>query len=164
MSARISVALLALALAFGNAARATPIEDIRDTNVSQLEFGGFKLEVGLMGIKDWPFPIEGASVSFGLDPDRIEIVVAVQKAAAQPFRTVCTRTIERVRGFLYVDADGVPLMGRSHLGGYFRGPWRGAERETALRGLDAAARIRVDVVGSGTCQAALIKGPINFLE
>jgi hypothetical protein len=164
MNTRFRIALVALAIAIGNTAQATPIEEIRDTKVSQLEFGGFKLEVGLMGIKDWPFPIEGASVSFGLDPDLIEIVVAVRKAAAEPFRTVCTRTVERVREFLYVDAKGVALMGRSHLGGYFRGPWQGAQRETALRELDAAAHIRVDVVGSGTCQAALIKGPITFLK
>jgi hypothetical protein len=164
MNTRFTIALVALAIAVGSTAQATPIEDIRDTKVSQLEFGGFKLEIGLMGIKDWPSPIEGASVSFGLDPDRIEIVVAVRKAAAEPFRTICTRTVERVREFLYVDAKGVALMGRSHLGGYFRGPWQGAQRETALRGLDAAALVRVDVVGSGTCQAALIKGPITFLE
>ena len=53
-------------------------------------------------------------------------------------------------------------MGRSYLGSYFRGPWRGALREAALRALDASTLIRVDVVKRGSCHAALIKAPVTF--
>ena len=68
----------------------------------------------------------------------------------------------RVRQLLYVDADGKALIGRSNLGAYFQGPWRGDLRETVLRALDASTLIRVDVVKRGSCQAALIKAPITF--
>lgn len=162
MNARLAVLLLALAAAFSGAARATPFDDLHDAPVSKLEFGSFKLEVALTGIKDWPFPIEGANVSYRLDPDQIEIVVAVRKVRAESFRTACARTVGRVREFLYVDANGVAPMGRSFLSAYFRGPWRGPQREAALRQLDADTLIRVDVVGSGSCQAALIKAPVTF--
>ena len=53
-------------------------------------------------------------------------------------------------------------MGRSYLGSYFRGPWRGNVRELALRTLDASTLIRVDVVKRGSCQAALVKAPVTF--
>ena len=162
MNTQIAVLVLALAAAFSSTVQATPLEQLRDAPVSKLEFGSFKLEVGLIGIKDWPFPIEGASVSSKLDPDQIEIVVAVRKVGAESFRTVCARTLGRVREFLYVDANGVAPMGRSYMGSYFRGPWFGGARETALRALDAITVIRVNVVGSGSCQAALIKGPVTF--
>jgi hypothetical protein len=67
-----------------------------------------------------------------------------------------------VREFLYVKADGVAPMGRSHLIFYFRGAWRGDAREAASRALDASTRIRVDVVGRGSCQAALVGAPVTF--
>ena len=162
MNIRIAVLLLALAAAFTSTVQATPLEQLRDAPASRLEFGSFKLEVGLIGIKDWPFPIEGASVSSKLDPDQIEIVVAVRKVGADSFRTACARTLGRVREFLYVDANGVAPMGRSYLGAYFRGPWVGSAREAVLRALDAITVIRVNVVGSGSCQAALVKGPVTF--
>jgi hypothetical protein len=158
----VAVVLLALACAFSSVVDATPLNDIRDAPVSRLEFGGFKLEVALTAIKDWPFPIEGASVSFKIDPDQIQIVVAVKRVRTESFRTACTRTVERVRGFLYVDANGDVPMGRSYLGSYIRGPWRGNAREIALRAMDASTAIRVDIVGSGSCHAALIKAPITF--
>lgn len=154
--------LLASAAAFGSTVQATPLGQLRDARVSKLEFGSFKLGVGLIGIKDWPFPIEGASVSYDLDPDQIEIVVAVRKDRAETFRNVCTKTLGRVREFLYVDANGVAPMGRSYRGAYFGGPWSGGARETAFRALDSITLIRVNVVGSGSCQAALIKGPVTF--
>lgn len=162
MNTQIAVLLLALATAFSGTVQATPLEQLRDAPVSELEFGSFKLEVALVGIKDWPFPIEGASVSYKVEPDQIEIVVAVRKVPAESFRTACARTLGRVREFLYVDANGVAPMGRSDMGSYFRGPWVAGVREVALRGLDAITRIRVNVVGSGSCQAAVIKGPITF--
>jgi hypothetical protein len=162
MNTHIAVLLLVLATAFSSTVQATPLEQIRDAPVSKLEFGSFKLEVALIGLKDWPFPIEGASVSYRLDPDQIEIVVAVRKVGAETFRTACARTLGRVREFLYVDVNGVALMGRSYLGAYFRGSWRGEAREAALRALDAITLIRVDVVGSGSCHAALIKAPVTF--
>ncbi len=130
--------------------------------MSRLEFSSFKLEVALNGIKDWPFPIEGATVSYQVDPDQIQILVAVKIARDEPFRAACARTLGRVRELLYVDADGNAPMGRSYLGSYFRGPWRGAVREAALRTLDASTRIRVDVVKRGSCRAALIKAPVTF--
>ena len=162
MNTQIAVLLLASAAAFSSTVQATPLEQLRDAPVSKLEFGSFKLEVALIGIKDWPFPIEGASVSYELDPDQIEIVIAVRKVPAESFRTACARTLGRVREFLYVDANGVAPMGRSYMGSYFRGPWNGGARETALRALDAITLIRVNVVGSGSCRAALIKGPVTF--
>jgi hypothetical protein len=158
----IAFLLLALATAFSSTVQATPLNDIRDAPVSRLEFGGFKLEVALTAIKDWPFPIEGASVSFTIDPDQILIVVAVKKVRAEAFRAACAKTVERVRGFLYLDANGDAPMGRSYLGSYIRGPWRGNAREVAFRAMDASTLIRVDVVGNGSCQAALIKAPVKF--
>jgi hypothetical protein len=162
MKTQIAILLLASATAFSSTVQATPLEQLRDAPVSKLEFGSFKLELGLIGIKDWPFPIEGASVSYKIDPDQIEIVVAVRKVGAESFRTTCARTLGRVREFLYVDANGDAPMGRSYMGSYFRGPWRGDAREAALRALDAITLVRVNVVGSGSCQAALIKGPVTF--
>jgi hypothetical protein len=162
MNTQIAVLLLASAVAFSSTVQATPLEQLRDGPVSRLEFGSLKLEVGLIGIKDWPFPIEGASVSYKFDPDQIEILVAVRKVPAESFRTACERTIGRVREFLYVDASGVAPMGRSDLGSHFRGPWVGGAREAALRALDAITQVRVNVVGSASCHAALIKGPVTF--
>lgn len=162
MNTRIAVLLLALAAAFGSTARATPLDELGGTPVSKLEFGSFKLEVALTSIKDWPSPIEGASVSYRRDPDQIEILIALKEVHPDSFRAACAKTVRRVREFLYVDADGVAPMGRSFLGSYFRGLWKGAQREAALRALDADTLIRVDVVGRGSCQAALIKAPITF--
>src|ERR1035437_8966103 len=84
--------LLALATAFSSTVQATPLDELRTAPVSMVEFGSFKLEVALTGIKDWPFPIEGASVSYKIDPDQVEIVVAVRKVPAESFRTACART------------------------------------------------------------------------
>lgn len=162
MSTPISALLLAL-IAFSSSVEATPLDELGKAPVSKLEFGSFKLEVGLMGIKNWPFPIEGASVSYKLDPDRIEIIIAVRKVRAGSFRTACGRTVGRVREFLYVNADGVAPMGRSFLSSYFLGAWRGKAREAALRELDADTLIRVDVIGRGSCEAALIGAPIKFV-
>lgn len=162
MRTQFAVLFLALAAAFSSKVQATPLEEIGDVPVSRLEFSSFKLEVALAGIKDWPFPIEGASVAYRVNPDQIEIVVAVKIARDESFRTVCGRTLGRVREFLYVNADGNAPMGRSYLGSYFRGPWRGALREAALRALDASTLIRVDVVKRGSCHAALIKAPVTF--
>jgi hypothetical protein len=162
MSTPISALLLAL-IAFSGSVEATALDDLGKATVSKLEFGSFKLEVGLLGIRDWPFPVEGASVSYRLDPDRIEIIVAVRKVRAESFRSACGRTLGRVREFLYVNADGVAPMGRSFLSSYFMGPWRGSAREAALRELDADTRIRVDVIGGGSCEAALIGAPIRFV-
>lgn len=162
MNTLVAVLLLALASAFSGTVQAGPLDQLRDAPVSKLEFGSFKLEVALIGLKDWPFPIEGASVSYRLEPDQIEIVVALRKVPTESFRTACARTLGRVREFLYVDANGIARMGRSYLGSYFRGPWRGDAREAAFRALDAITLIRVDVVGSGSCHAALIKAPVTF--
>jgi len=162
MNIFLAALLLALATAFSSAVQATPLEELREATVSKLEFGSFKLEVALNGVKDWPFPIEGASVSPKLNPDQIEIVVAVKIVRTESFRTACARTLGRVRELLYVDANGVAPMGRSFLSAYFRGPWRGDTREAALRTLDANTLIRVDVVKRGSCHAALIKAPIAF--
>jgi hypothetical protein len=162
MKTPVAVLFLAFASAFSGNVQATPLEEINDLPVSRLEFSSLKLEVALAGIKDWPFPIEGASVSYTLNPDQINIVVAVKIASGEPFRTACARTVGRVRELLYVDADGNAPMGRSYLGSYFRGPWLGAVRESALRTLDASTRIRVDVVKRGSCHAALIKAPVTF--
>ena len=164
MKNNISVLLLALAAAFSCSVQATPLMDLRDARVSQLEFGGFRLELALMAIKDWPYPIEGAGVNYQLEPEQIEIVIAMKKVGAESFRTVCGRTVARVREFLYVDVNGVAPMGRSYLSAYFRGPWRGPAREVALRAVDAITLLRVNVIGSGSCQAALIKAPVTFQE
>ncbi len=162
MKTHIAVLFLAFATAFSSTVQATPLEEIHGVPVSRLEFGSFKLEVALDGIKDWPFPIEGAGVSFKVNPDQIEIVIAVKIAGAEPFRTACARTVARVREFLYVDANGVAPMGRSYLGSYFRGPWSGVAREAALRTLDANTLVRVDVLKRGSCQAVLVKAPVTF--
>jgi len=162
MNTLIAVLFLAFATAFGGAVQATPLEEIHGVPVSRLEFASFKLEVALTGIKDWPFPIEGASVSYDVNPDHIGIVVAAKIARDEPFRTACARTVGRVRELLYVDAEGKASMGRSNLGSYFRGPWRGELREAALRALDANTIIRVDIVKRSSCQAALIKTPVTF--
>jgi hypothetical protein len=159
---KFAILLLASTAAFSNAVRATPLEQLRDGTVSRLEFASFKLEVALTGLKDWPFPIEGAGVSYKFDPDQIEIVVAVRKVPAESFRAACSRTLGRIREFLYVDANGVAPMGRSYMGSYFKGSWRGSAREPALRALDAITRIRVDVVGGGSCHAALLNEPVAF--
>ena len=162
MKTYIAAFSLAFAAALSSNVQATPLEEINDLPVSRLEFSSFKLEVALDQIKDWPYPIDGASVSYQVDPDQIEILVAVKIAPGVPFRAACARTLERVREFLYVDADGNARMGRSNLGAYFTGPWLGQVREFALRTLDASTRIRVDVVRRGSCRAALIKAPITF--
>lgn len=164
MKTRVTVLCLALAAAVSASARATPLEEIHGLAVSRLEFSSLKLEVALAAIKDWPYPIEGASVSFKVDPDQIEIHVALKIAGNEPFREACGRTLARVREFLYVDADGNARMGRSDLGSYFRGPWTAKQRETALRALDASTSIHVDVVKRGSCQAALIKAPVTYRE
>jgi hypothetical protein len=162
MNRLMAVLLLASAAAFTCGARATPLDELGGTPVSKLEFGSFKLEMALTAVADWPHPVEGVSVSYRRDPDQIEILVAVRTVDADSFRTACAQTVGRVREFLYVDADGVAPMGRSFLGSYFRGPWKGAAREAALRALDAHTLIRVDVVGRGSCHAALIKAPVTF--
>ncbi len=162
MKTSIAFLLVALAATSSATVQATPLSDVRRLQVSQLEFGAFRLETALAGIRDWPSPINGAGVSSHVDPDRIEIVVALGKVRADAFRSACARTIERVREFLYVDANGVPRTGRSYLSSYFQANWTGPERETALRTIDAATRIRVDVVGAGSCQAGLVKAPITF--
>jgi len=162
MNTRIAVLILALAAAFSGSVRATPLEELGRTPVSKLEFGSFKLEVALSGIGDWPSPVEGAGVSYRRDPDQIEIRVAVMSVPADSFRKVCAQTVGRVREFLYVNADGVAPMGRSFLGSYYRGLWKGAAREAALRALDADTLIWVDVVGRGSCHAALTNAPVTF--
>ena len=162
MKIYIAVLSLALASAFSGSVQATPLEDIHGVPLSRLEFGSLKLEVTLTGIKDWPFPIEGASVSYKVNPDQIEIVVAVKIDRGEPFRAACAQTVGRVRELLYVDATGNAPMGRSYLGSYFQGPWRGDLREAALRALDASTLIRVNVVKRGSCHAALIKAPVTF--
>jgi len=162
MKIPVAILLLVLATAFGGTAQATPLEDVHGLPVSRLEFGSFKLEVALAGIKDWPFPIEGAGVSFKINPDQIEIVVAVSLAGSEPFRAACARTITRVREFLYVDANGTAPMGRSYLSSYYRGPWIGVAREAALRTLDTNTLVRVDILKRGSCQAALVKAPVTF--
>ena len=162
MSVRVAVLLSALILVISGSVAASPLEDLAEAPVSALEFGGFKLEVALSEIKDWPFPIEGAGVFSQLNPDQLEISVGVSEARGASFRTICSKTLERVRNFFKVDANGVPLVGRSFLSSYFRGPWHGAERETALRALDTVTIIKILVVGGGSCQAALTQAPITF--
>ena len=164
MKTPVAVLFLAVAAAFGGNVQATPLEQIHELPVSRLEFSSLKLELALAAIKDWPFPIEGAGVSFKVNPDRIDIVVAVKIARDEPFRAACARTVARVRELLYVNADGNAPMGRSYLGSYFRGPWQGPQREAALRALDASTRIQVDVVKRGSCRAALINAPVTFEE
>lgn len=163
MRTYIVVLFWALAVAFSSIVQATPLEEIHQVPVSRLEFGSLKLEVALTEIRDWPFPIDGASVSYKVNPDQIEIVVAVKIGREESFRTACARTVVRIRELLYVDADGNAPMGRSHLSSYFRGQQRrGDLREGALRALDASALIRVDVVKRGSCRAALIGAPVKF--
>jgi hypothetical protein len=161
MSARAAGLLMALACACGTV-RAAPLDALGGTPVSKLEFGSFKLEVALTAINDWPYPVEGVSVTYRRDPDQIEIRVAVKEVRADSFRAACAKTLGRVREFLYVGADGTAPMGRSYLGSYYRGPWKGEAREAALRELDADTLIRVDVVGRGGCHAALIKAPVTY--
>jgi hypothetical protein len=162
VSARAAAALLALAVGCGGAAHAAPLEQLGGTPVSKLEFGSFKLEVALTGMHNWPYPVEGVGVSYRRDPDQIEIRVAVKEVPADAFRAACAKTLGRVREFLYVGADGVAPMGRSDLGSYYRGLWKGEAREAALRELDADTLLRVDVVGRGGCHAALIKAPVTY--
>lgn len=162
MKTHVAVPFLVLAAAFSSTVQATPLEEIGKVPVSRLEFSSFKLEIALTGLKDWPFPIEGVGVSYKVNPDQIEIAVALKIDREEPFRTACGRTIARVRELLYVGASGDAPMGRSYLGSYFRGPWRGDQREAALRALDANTLIRVNVVKRGSCQAALVKAPVTF--
>jgi len=162
MHAHIVVLFFVLATAFAGTVQATPLEDIHKVPVSRVEFGSLKLEIALAGIKDWPFPIDGAGLSFKVNPDQIVIVVAVTIARDESFRTACTQTVARVRQLLYVDANGNAPMGRSYLSSYFRGSQRSDLREAALRALDENTLIHVDVVKRGSCQAALIKAPIKF--
>ena len=162
MHTHIVVLFFVLATAFTSTVQATPLEDIHKVPVSRLELGSFRLEVALAGIKDWPFPIDGAGVSFKVNPDQIAIVVAVTIARDESFRTACTQTLGRVRKLLYVDANGNPPMGRSYLNSYFRGSQRSDLREADLRALDENTLIRVDVVKRGSCQAALTRAPIKF--
>ena len=159
MRARMLMALLG---AVSASTHATPLDDLRSAQVSKLEFGTFKLEVALNAIKSWPAPVEGAGVSYKIDPDKLDIVIAVRKVPAESFRSVCAATITRVREFLYVDANGTATMGRSYLSAYFQTVGRGGAREIALRAIDASTQIRVNVVGLGSCQAALIKAPVTF--
>ena len=162
MKAYVAALLVASSVMFAGSVQATPLEELGGTPVSKLEFGSFKLEVALTDVKNWPSPTEGASVTYRRDPDQIEIRIAVKKVPANKFRAACAGTIGRVREFLYVDANGVAPMGRSNLGLYYRGQWKGLRREAALRELDADTVIRVDVVGRGSCHAALIKAPVKF--
>jgi hypothetical protein len=53
-------------------------------------------------------------------------------------------------------------MGRSYLISYFGGPWRREAREAMARTVDADTQIRVDVVGRGSCHAALVGAPVRF--
>ncbi len=159
----VAAAIVALGAALSGSVHATPLGELRKQQVSELEFGSFRLEVALAALKDWPVPIEGASVSARDEPDRIEIVIAVRKVRAASFRGICADTLARVREFLYVDADGAPIMGRSSLNLYYHGSWRGPGGEAAFRAIDSSTRIRVDVVGQGSCDAALIKGPIRYM-
>ncbi len=162
MNSRTALLLLALAGACSSSVHATPLDDLRTATVSAAEFGSFRLEYALNAIKDWPTPVEGAGVSLRIDPDRIDIVIAAKKVPAASFQTVCAKTVARVREFLYVNADGTAPMGRSYLISYFHGSWRANAREIASRALDASTSIRVNVVGVGSCQAALIKAPVTF--
>ena len=161
MKTLVAVLIAAISLGVGDTVKATPLNDLSEASVSALEFGSFKLEIALSGIKDWPYPIEGASVSYKLNPDQIELLIGVSEVRGISFRTVCGRTLERVRSFLKTE-NGVPLVGRSFLSSYYRGPWHGVERETALRALDAATMVTVLVVGGGSCKAGLVQSPITF--
>lgn len=164
MKTRSAVLFFALAAAFSGAVQATPLEDVHGVPVSRLEFGSLKLELALAALKDWPVPIEGAGVSFKVNPDQIEIVIAAKIPGAEPFRAACAGTVARVRQFLYVDANGAAPMGRSNLGSYFRGPWVGAIREAALRSMDATTQVRVNILKRGSCHAMLVKAPVTFDE
>ena len=161
MNSRIAALLLTLAGACGSV-QATPLDDLRTATVSAAEFGSFRLEYALNALKDWPTPVEGAAVSLRIDPDRIDIVIAARKVPADSFQAACAKTVARVREFLYVNADGTAPMGRSYLISYFHGSWRANAREIASRALDASTLIKVNVVGVGSCQAALIKAPVTF--
>ena len=161
MKTLVAVLIAAISLGVSDAVKATPLNDLSETSMSALEFGSFKLEIALSGIKDWPYPIEGASVSYKLNPDQIELLIGVSEVRGIPFRAVCGKTLERVRSFLKAE-NGVPLVGRSFLSSYYRGPWHGVERETALRALDAATMVTVLVVGGGSCKAGLVQSPITF--
>ncbi len=55
----------------------------------------------------------------------------------------------------------VPI-GPSYLGAYFKGSWRGPWLEIALRAMDASTMLRVNIVGLGSCQAALLQAPVSF--
>jgi hypothetical protein len=162
MKTSIAACFLAFATAFSGNVHASLLEKINAVPVSRLEFGSFRLEVALDEIKDWPFPFEGASVSYHVDPDRIEILVAVKISPDEPFRAACAKTLERVRELLYVDANGNARMGRSNLVSYFLGPGLANVHEIALRALDTRTQVRVNVVRRGSCHAALIKAPITF--
>jgi hypothetical protein len=164
MQTRTAALFLALSAAFSGSVRATPLEEIHGLPVSRLEFSSLKLEIALASIKDWPFPIEATGVNFKVNPDQIEIRVAIRIGGDEPFRPACARTLARVRKLLYVDADGNAPMGRSYLGSYFRGPWRGPLKEAALRTLDGTTRVQVDVIKRGSCQAALVKAPVTYSE
>ena len=48
----VAVLLLALATTFGSTVQATLLDDLRKAPVPMVEFGSFKLEVALTGIKD----------------------------------------------------------------------------------------------------------------
>src|ERR1035437_1742768 len=98
-SARAIALLFILSALCGSPVSATPLEDLRQAAVSELEFGSFKLELALTGIKDWPVPIEGASVSYQIDPDQLQILIALKKKRADDARSLCTRTLGRVREF-----------------------------------------------------------------
>ncbi len=163
MPIRPHILFIALAaFVFCGNAGASPLDDLGKASVSALDFGSFRLEVALTVERDWPQPIEGASVSYRLDPARMDIVVAVANVRADAYRSVCERTFVRLRKLLYVNADGTAPMGRSNLGAYFPSPWRRDAREGMLRQLDAITRVRIDVVGRGSCGAPLVGAPVGF--
>src|SRR5512141_1395242 len=164
MKTPVAAIFFTLAAAFSGAVQATPLEDVHGVPVSRLEFGSLELELALAALKDWPVPIEGAGVSFKVNPDQIEIVIAAKIAGTEPFRAACAGTVARVRQFLYVEANGAAPMGRSNLGFYFRGPWVGAIREAALRSMDATTQVRVNILKRGSCHAMLVNAPVAFDE
>jgi hypothetical protein len=153
---------LVFTLCTAGAAIATPLEDLRQASVSELEMGSLRMEIALSAIKDWPAPIEGASVTYAIDPDQLQILVALKKPRSEDAQSLCARTLGRIREMLYVKADGTLQTGRSSLNTYFRVRWQGSAREAALHSLDMATSIRVDVAGAGTCRAPLVKGAIKF--
>lgn len=163
MTIRVAVLIAVLAGCTGSAAQAAPLEDLSATSVSALEFGAFKLETALSNNKGWPFPIDGADVSFHRNPDKIEILIGVSEVRRSTVRSACAQTVTRVREFLNVDEKGVPwAMGHSGLGAYFAGPWYGEAREAARKTLDAITTIRVLVVGGAICKAPLLNAPVDF--